>query len=108
MHELNISLFSPQNHPHSQMILKNNIKYRALFLILSSKFLSKTLSELYLGKSEVLNYHKIKKILFSSSNNSLLDGNMSDGNLHHTSSSSSQSSLRNRLCLNKLLEKVSK
>ena len=107
MHELNISSFSLQNHPHSQVMLKNNIKYRALFLILSSKFLSKT-SELYLGKSEVLNYHKIKKILFSSSNNSLLDGNMSDGNLHHTSSSSSQSSSRNRLCLNKLLEKVSK
>lgn len=113
MHELNISSFSPQNHPHSEMMLKNNIKYRPLFLILSSKFLSKTLSKLYLGKSEVLNYHEIKKYYF------LIQiaaywmeicqvGNLSHGNLYHTSSSSSQSSSRDRLCLKKLLEKVSK
>ena len=64
MQEQNISSFSPQNHPHSQMMLKNNIKVRPLFLILSSKFLSNTLSKLYLGKSEVLNYHEIQKYYF--------------------------------------------
>lgn len=46
------------------MMLKNNIKYRPLFLILSSKFLSKTLSKLYLEKSEFLNYHEIQKYYF--------------------------------------------